>query len=209
MHVELQNISKHFYYNWSFKDLDYTFEGGKWHAITGRNGSGKSTLLQVISSFRTPSKGHIHYAKAGKAIPVEDVYAHLTLATPHLDLLEEFSLEEHLQFQATFKSLKANLDIDTILDLTGLKPHRHKAIKYFSSGMLQRLRLAQAIYFQSSLLLLDEPTSHLDRAGIEWYKQTMLEYCQDQCVIISSNVKEDYEFCPNVLDVEAHKPEKA
>ncbi len=203
MAIHLENIGKHFHYTWVFKNLTYQFESNKIYAITGNNGSGKSTLLQLISGFLSPSKGEITYLINNEPVDVEYLHYHQSMVTPHLDLLPEFTLKEHLAFQAQFKALKPNITIESILDLTGLYKHRHKTIKYFSSGMVQRLRLALAIFFESPILLLDEPTSHLDREGIDWYKTLINEYSDNRCLIISSNNSEDYyDRCDAILNIE-------
>ncbi len=205
MEVSLQNIGKHFHYSWVFRNISYDFEPNNIYAITGSNGSGKSTLLQIISGFLTPSKGKVTYQNQNLYLAYKDLYQYVSLVTPHLDLLEEFTLKEHLTFQTQFKSLKPGFTVEKIMDITNLYRHRNKPIKEFSSGMVQRLRLALSFFFESALLLLDEPTSHLDEEGIHWYKSLIRDYTKNQCVIISSNNAEDYEACHAVLNVEHYK----
>lgn len=206
MEVRLEQVSRHFYYRWVFKNLSYTFQRPVWYSIIGHNGSGKSTLLQVISGFLSPSKGRVTYHRNGQDLPLESGYQYLSIATPYLDLVEEFSPEEHLSFHCTFKALKPSITIDHILRATGLQAHRKKAIKFFSSGMIQRLRLAQALYFDTPLVLLDEPTSHLDQQGVAWYQELLRTLCQDQCVIIASNNPADYQQCSFGVSIETYKP---
>lgn len=201
MQITLDRVGKHFNFSWVFKKLDYTFEAPGIYAIVGNNGSGKSTLLQIISGFLSPSKGQLKYARNNETIPQEILYQYLTLTTPHLELLEELTLKEHLKFQQQFKPPLRGLDTSEIMELCGLKKHQNKPLKYFSSGMLQRLRLALAIFFESNVVLLDEPTSHMDRNGIEWYKQIVKDYQRDRLLIISSNVKEEYDFANGVLSI--------
>lgn len=209
MQIELSNVSKHFNYSWIFKGLNYTFEAPNIYAITGTNGSGKSSLLQILSGFLSPSKGTLYYKLDGHHLTYENLYEHLTLTTPHLALLEEFTLAEHLAFQSQFKKPLEGHDVTSIMETCGLKKHRDKTLKHFSSGMIQRLRLALAFFFESKVILLDEPTSHLDRNGIEWYKELIKEYQQERLIIISSNVEEEYGFADHVLNIERHKKVKA
>lgn len=202
----MQQVSRHFYYRWVFKNLSYVFKSPNWYSVTGSNGSGKSTLLKVISGFLSPSKGDLSYTYEGQPVQVDALYPYLSMAAPYMDLISEFSPEEQLRFHNTFKLLKSGHTINSILEDTGLAPHRKKAIRFFSSGMVQRLRLAQALYFNTSLLLLDEPTSHLDSQGVAWYQSVLKANCQDQCVIIASNNPEDYQECGNQLAMEDYKP---
>jgi ABC-type multidrug transport system ATPase subunit len=206
LEVRLQDVSRHFYYRWVFKNLSYVFQSPNWYSITGSNGSGKSTLPKVISGFLSPSKGSLAYAYNGAPIPVDGLYPYLSLAAPYMDLISEFSPEEQLSFHNTFKPLKNGYTINSILKATALSPHRKKAIRFFSSGMVQRLRLAQALYFDTSLLLLDEPTSHLDAQGVAWYQSVLKANCQDQCVVIASNNPDDYQECHYQLAMEDYNP---
>ena len=206
MEVKLEQVSRHFYYRWVFKGLSYVFQQPSWYSITGANGSGKSTLLKVISGFLTPSKGKLLYRNPDNNRTIESIYPYLSIAAPYLDLIHEFSPEEHLRFHHTFKPLKAGFDLKQVLEATGLHHHRNKAIRFFSSGMVQRLRLAQALYFETPLLLLDEPTSHLDQAGVAWYQETLKKECRHQCVIIASNNPNDYDLCRYELAIEDFKP---
>ena len=72
--------------------------------------------------------------------------------------------------------------------------------------MKQRVRLVLAILSNTPLLLLDEPTSNLDKKGIEWYKQLMSEYCSERIVMVCSNHQQhEYEFCKNEIVIEKYK----
>lgn len=206
MEVKLQDVSRHFYYRWVFKNLSYNFQKPEWYSITGANGSGKSTLLKLISGFLMPSKGRVQYSYQGQPLPIDGIYPYLSIAAPYLDLVSEFSPLEHLRFHNTFKPLKPGCEIKQILEATNLLPHQDKAISFFSSGMVQRLRLSMALYFDTPLLLLDEPTSHLDKVGVAWYQKALKSLCANQCVIIASNNPEDYQQCPHQIAIEDFKP---
>ncbi len=205
MKIELTKVSKRYNYDWIFRDITYTFETGNSYAVTGPNGSGKSTLLKIFSGQLTPSAGKINFYNAGKQISVDNLYKNLSFSAPYIDLIEEFTLSEILHFHIKFKPAFNTLTVDELIHLAEMQMHAGKQIKAFSSGMKQRAKLMLSILSDMPILLLDEPTTNLDDKSAEWYVQLMQQYSKDRIVIIASNLKRDYEFCTNVIDMMRHK----
>lgn len=203
MQISLSNTGKRYNRDWIFRRLNYTFEPGKTYAITGSNGSGKSTLLQVIAGATLHSEGTICYSQNGNKTAAEDVFENISFAAPYLDLVEEMTATEMLQFHSGFKQLVK--PIPEILETVTLQNAAHKQIRYYSSGMKQRLKLAQAFFSNSPLLLLDEPTTNLDADGVLLYRKLVTEFTQNRLVIVSSNVKNEYDFCEAVISIMDYK----
>lgn len=206
MNIELTNVGKRYRFEWIFRALDYHFEMGTGYAILGNNGSGKSTFMQVLSGHLSPSKGTLVYSNAGKTISIDHVYKELSFAAPYIELIEDFTLQEVIDFHWKFKRMKCSQK-ELIERLDYPKSARKKAIKYFSSGMQQRLKLALAICSDTSLLLLDEPTITLDRKAVAWYVDLLKEYAYapDRLTIIASNVEEDFQGCSERLSILDYK----
>ena len=202
MKISLQNAGKRFNREWIFRSCSFEFQPHQSYAITGPNGSGKSTLLQVIAGATLHSEGDIKYTTIA-GLAVEQPYSCISIAAPYLDLVEEMTATEFLQFHGNFKTLQ--LPVSQILEAVQLQAAAHKQIRYFSSGMKQRLKLAQAFYSHTPVLLLDEPTSNLDAEGIALYRHLIAGQMHKRLIIISSNVKEEYDFCEEVLRVEEWK----
>ena len=208
MEIRLQNISKRFQFEWIFKNLCLTIPSGSHWAITGSNGSGKSTLLKCISGIQPLTEGEIAYGPEGRETNVDEIFQHLVVSAPYLELPEEFTLLEFLQFHFRFKSPKSNLDISTMLDIMYLKGHEHKPISQFSSGMKQRLKLGICFFSQTNLILLDEPTSNLDEKGVAWYLQLVQGFSHQATMLICSNDSREFSFCQNRIDIEAFKAKR-
>ncbi|MDF3077167.1 MAG: transporter ATP-binding protein [Sphingobacteriaceae bacterium] len=205
MEIILENIGRRFNREWIFRDVNYTFETGESYAVLGPNGSGKSTLLQVISGSLTPSAGSISYQQNGKTLDIEAAFNHISIAAPYLELIEEFTLQEQLEFHFKFKSYRDGLDAKQALELSGLGKSANKLIKHFSSGMKQRLKLTLAFCSNSPILLLDEPASNLDTTGISWYRQLVEQFSADRLLIICSNQENEYSFCKNFINITDYK----
>jgi ABC-type multidrug transport system ATPase subunit len=207
MTITLENIGRRFNREWIFRGVDHTFVSGKIYAILGPNGSGKSTLLQVLNGSLAPSVGKISYSFDGKFVEAEDVYQYLSLAAPYLELIEEFTLAEMIDFHFKFKPYKAGIDKETITDLLAMPGSKNKMIRYFSSGMKQRLKLALAFCADTPMLMLDEPTSNLDLQGVDWYLSLVQKFAQNRLTIICSNQEHEYNFCDEQLNIVDYKKE--
>jgi ABC-2 type transport system ATP-binding protein len=201
MRVELKGVSKRFRMEWVLRQVDLVFEPGKRYAVTGPNGSGKSTLLKILSGHLTPSQGKINFSLQGQALEVANVYEHLSYAAPYIELLEELTLLESLQFHTRFKPLSSGLDASAVVELLGFERARHKPVRNFSSGMKQRLKLALALCSATPFLLLDEPTTNLDQEGVAWYRRLVEAYAPGRLLIIASNAEVDFDFCEERVSI--------
>ncbi len=200
MKITLSDAGKRFNREWIFRHFNYDFISSAAYAITGPNGSGKSTLLQFIAGALMPSEGKILFHNdAGETIT--EYYQQISLAAPYLELVEEMTANEFFRFHQSFKPLLPGSDIAQILQRVGLQSAANKQIRYYSSGMKQRLKLAQAFFSNTPVLLLDEPTTNLDADGIELYLELIKEYSGGRLVIISSNDPMEYSFCNTVLEM--------
>jgi ABC-type multidrug transport system ATPase subunit len=203
MNITLDKAGKRFNKDWIFRDFSYVFKASEKYAITGPNGSGKSTVLQVLAGSMNVTEGDARFEIAGTPLPPEGVYKYIAIAAPYLELVEEMNASEFLAFHAVFKSLI--LPVTEILAIIGLDKTAFKQIRNFSSGMKQRIKLAQAIFSDTPVLLLDEPCTNLDAAGYDLYHRLIDIYCKDRLVIVSSNDLNEYDFCEERINVMDYK----
>jgi len=203
--ISLQNIGRRFNRDWIFRGINYNFTDGESYAVLGPNGSGKSTLLQILNGSLSPSVGEISFLNNGGKIEIETVFNYLSLAAPYLELIEEFSLDEVIDFHFKFKPFKADINKDKIIELLSLPGSKNKLVRYFSSGMKQRLKLALAFCSDTPMLMLDEPTSNLDTQGIDWYLSLVEQFAQGRLTIVCSNQQHEYGFCKHRLNISDYK----
>lgn len=204
MKISLDHISKRFQRHWIFKDVNLEFTSPDTYALLGHNGSGKSTLLRILSGMQSPSKGKVLYADSG-SIKQEDIYEYVSFCAPAQEIVEEFTLKEFLNFHFTFKQRLNNISIDDIIELTGLDVAEDKPISNYSSGMKQRVKLAQAIFSATPVLLLDEPCTNLDEAGVDQYHSWIKKYTDGRLVIVASNDVREYSFCNHLIKMSDYK----
>lgn len=206
MKITLEKTGRRFNKEWIFRNVDAEFASGNRIAVVGGNGSGKSTFLQLISGFLVPSEGKINYTYQNRTIQNENVFRHLALCSPFQELYEDYTAGEMFLFHSRLKKMKNDIGEKEFLETLELQNIKNKALRNFSSGMKQRVKLALAILSDTPVLLLDEPCSNLDRNAIDWYKKLLTEYSGKRLLMVSSNKNEDEMFlCQDYFDVEHFK----
>lgn len=202
MEVRLEKLSRSFGAQQVLRDVNHHIAEGTAHAVLGGNGSGKSTLLRLVQGSLTPSSGKVVYLQNGKEAQPDKLPYIISLAGPYLELIEELTAFEFLSFYEKFRPFLQNIDPKQLLEIAMLTEAADKEIRHFSSGMRQRLRLAVAMLSQSSLILLDEPSSNLDPRGVGWYQQLVENYRQGRTMLVGSNFQEEeIFFCDHQLEI--------
>jgi ABC-type multidrug transport system ATPase subunit len=201
MRINLSQAGKRFNREWIFRKASIDFSPQLSYAITGPNGSGKSTLLQSIGGMLQLSEGNISFYDEEKEVASEKAYQQISFCAPYLELIEEMTFFEFLEFHFRFKECLPGMDVKNIIQLVELASAAQKQIRYYSSGMKQRAKLAQAIFSHTSVVLLDEPCSNLDLKGIKLYHSLIQNYCSNRLVIVSSNDEVEYKFCSERISI--------
>lgn len=205
MKISLENISKRFQKHRIFKDISYSFTTPGSYAILGANGSGKSTLLRIIAGMQNPSAGKVLYGNDNGTIEIDKIFSHISFTAPGQEIVEELTLHEFLTFHFSFKKTLKGLSVVEIIKIIGLEAFANKPIGDYSSGMKQRVKLAQAIFADTPILLLDEPCTNLDQQGVEQYTSWIEQYTKDRLVIVASNDVREYFFCRETIAIENYK----
>jgi ABC-type multidrug transport system ATPase subunit len=205
MTISLSDSGKRFNREWIFRHFTYNLEEGNSYAIVGPNGSGKSTLLQVLSGSMMTNEGNIRYSINNKSCPAENIYQHVSLCAPYLELVEEMTATEFLNFHKGFKPFLQGITTDKIIAAVGLEKAANKQMRYYSSGMKQRIKLAQCIFSDTVIVLLDEPCTNLDTEGIELYHRLITDHGKNRLIAVSSNDKVEYSFCKHHISILDYK----
>lgn len=206
MEIELLDCGKRFRLEWIFRGLSCTLSTGERLALLGPNGSGKSTLMKILSGHLSPSRGTAFFKDpSGQVVPASDMYTRIAYAAPYIELIEELTLEETLRFHARLKPFLPGLNPSAVYELLQLPRSRQKELRFFSSGMKQRVKIALAAASDTPILLLDEPTTNLDVQAVQWYKDLVARLAEKRLVVIASNDPDDALFCPRHLNILDYK----
>ncbi len=205
MKIKLENTGKKYNRDWIFRGITSEISLNASIAISGSNGSGKSTFLKMISGFETPTEGKIYYSES-QEISSEKIYQKVAYTSPYIGIFEDYTIQELLQFYSKLKPLKDHIEFKDFIEVIELKHAKNKAIKHFSSGMKQRVKLGLSILSDCPILLLDEPTSNLDKQAITWYQNLIQKNLDNRIVIVASNNQKDETFfCNQTIDIEEYK----
>lgn len=199
--LEAHSVSKSYGHQNLFKGISMQLDAPDSLAILGSNGSGKSTLLQLLAGYVSPDGGSINYLKNQHTLQAEKHFSCLSIAAPYIEIPESLTALELLNFHFSLRPAVREFSAEEMLQWIGLTASTGKQIRYFSSGMKQRLKLALAIFSDTPLLFLDEPCTNLDLQGIQIYKSLIREFASERIVVVASNMPEEYEFCKKEISL--------
>lgn len=203
--IQLDAAGKKFERRWIFRGVNLSISQGESLVITGYNGSGKSTLLQLISGFMNPSEGTVSFTSNGKHVEADNWHTYITCVTPVLELPEDLSFRENIDFFRSFKGFSDDFSDQTIANLTQLEGQLDRPVRHFSSGMKQRVKLGLALLSSAPVVLLDEPVANLDQPGTEWFSKMAAAYCADKLLVICSNRQPvEMALCKRHFDLSEH-----
>lgn len=203
MKIEVNRLSKSYSDKLIFKNFSYSFYSNNSYGVSGLNGSGKSTLLKILSGYSTPNEGSIVYSFHGEVIARDKIFQQVSFIAPYIDIPLHYTFSELLKYHFSFRKSWRNITSNEIEDM--FRFPKEQLIQNFSSGMLQRVKLALAFFTDSRILLLDEPTETLDEAGFKLYVSLLDKFTEDRLVIISSNKERDFYKVQEILSIEDFK----
>ena len=189
--IQLQNVTKRIKENTVLDNVSYTFKSGFVYGLYGQNGSGKTMLLRAISGLINLDSGSI-FIDGEKLHDKIEFPPETGIVIENMELLPECSAKRNLQMLAKIKNIADEKDIIFSLERVGLDPDSDKKVKKFSLGMKQRLNIAQAIFENQKIILLDEPTNALDEDAVQLiYKIIREEKSRGATIIVATHHKED------------------
>ena len=183
MDIKIENLSKSFHFNAIHKDFYLNVESGEKIGVFGPNGSGKTTLLKIISGIMSYDKGEIRIDGQILKTDSSDVRRSTYYLGHSIGLYKNLTAKENLIFISSIYNSE-KIDINGILKMAGLYSVTNSLIKFFSKGMLQRLKLAACMASKSKILLLDEPISGLDESGIKFFIELYNEWIVSKKTIL-------------------------
>lgn len=200
--IQLQNVTKRIKENTVLDNVSYTFKSGFVYGLYGQNGSGKTMLLRAISGLINLDSGSI-FIDGEKLHDKIEFPPETGIVIENMELLPECSAKRNLQMLAKIKNVADEKDIIFSLERVGLDPDSDKKVKKFSLGMKQRLNIAQAIFENQKIILLDEPTNALDEDAVQLiYKIIREEKSRGATIIVATHHKEDLkEVCDVILKI--------
>jgi heme exporter protein A len=163
--IDAQGIARRFGARWVLRGVTLQVNPGEVVGLLGANGSGKSTLLRILATLLSPSAGEATVGGADVKKDPDGVRSQIGYLAHAAGLYDDLSARENLQFAADMHGLRST-DLNAALARVGLSHVADERVRGFSAGMQRRLALARLVLGKPRVLLLDEPYSNLDTAGI-------------------------------------------
>ncbi|MBN2040559.1 MAG: ABC transporter ATP-binding protein [Spirochaetes bacterium] len=179
------------------KNLNFTFSTGRAVAVTGHNGAGKSTLLEIIAGIKQPGRGKLRYEVNSEETDLRHLRGDIGFSSMRVNPYGELTALENIEFVSGVDPSDNVSDgkAEEFLKRFNLLNDRNKQVKYFSSGMKQRLRLILATLHDPHVLILDEPGANLDSDGREMIYSYIESVKKDKLVIIATNEEAEADIC--------------
>ena len=194
--ISFSDVAKRYDLRVIFKAISGEAVPGEVLVITGSNGSGKSTLLSILCGLLRPTRGDIRHLRGEAEIARDDWRSHLGVVAPSMAVYEELDAMENLRFFARVRGLEDFEDrCREGLQAVGLDPERRTLVRGFSTGMAQRLKIAQALLHDPAVLVLDEPGSNLDPRGKDWLEEHVRSLAASgKTVLLATNDPREMEW---------------
>ena len=201
--VEFRGVGKRFANRSALAAVSGELRQGRVLVVAGPNGAGKSTLLNILAGMLRPSRGEVVYHGGSGPLPRARWFEVLGMASPDMSVYEELSAVENLRFFARLRGLHlAEAAVAALLEGLGLGSREHRRpVGTYSSGMKQRVKLAQAVLHEPPVLLLDEPSSNLDAGGHEVVAGLVRRFRERAAVAVATNDPREMGWADARLDL--------
>ncbi len=193
--IETNQLRKVFGNTAAVKGLTLQVMQGEVFGFLGPNGAGKTTSIKMLLGLTAPTSGS--GSLLGKPIGERATLARIGFLPEHFRFQEWLTANEFLLLNGQLLNMKTSdlqARMDALLERVGLSDYRHRQLKTYSKGMLQRIGLAQALLNRPALVFLDEPTSGLDPVGRRLVRDIIHELRQQgTCVFLNSHLLSEIE----------------
>ena len=191
LHIQTRRLGKRHGKNWILRNLDLDVDAGGALAVLGSNGSGKSSLLRILCGFDAHSEGEVNWSLDGEMASRDALPGCVSYCAPDQSLIQDLTVKEHIEQHLLYRVPIEGMDAKRLGNLTLLDGHLGSRVRDLSSGMRQRLALGLAFSSDTAAVFLDEPTSHLDAAGRNWYAGLLRDHRMGRTIVVASNHKEE------------------
>lgn len=188
-----------------YNSLSYEFNQGKVYLIRGKSGAGKSTLLELIMGFRAPDSGSIDYYSTG-AFDYNISYVPQFPTILNLSIGDNITLTKEVKSSKSLDQLLEELRLSKLakeyaVKKEGIGSASRKNMNSLSGGEKQRISIARALYYESEVLLMDEPTSALGQEDIHHLERLIENTRSNKIIIIVSHDEALLSWADSVLEI--------
>lgn len=201
--IEVANVSKSYGAVQALQNVSFTVESGQIVGLLGPNGAGKSTAIKIITGYLQPDGGSVQVNGLDVLTQTREVQAHLGYLPENTPLYPDLSVQAYLRLMADLREIppaKQPALLSQAIYATALEPYLTRPIAHLSKGLRQRVGLAQAIFHQPKLIILDEPTVGLDPTQVVEMRTLIKRLSTHSTILFSSHILSEVEaLCDRVI----------
>jgi ABC-2 type transport system ATP-binding protein len=205
--VRVQGLSKRYGRTVALDGIDLAIRPNELFALLGPNGAGKTTLIHILCTILHPDSGAVTLAGFDVVKAPRQARRHLGVVFQEPSVDDRLTVFENLNFHGLIYQVPAatrHKRIDELLALVELENWRHALVRSLSSGMKRRVEIARALIHDSSVLILDEPTTGLDAQSREriWAYLMRLRKERALTIIVTTHYIEEVEGCDRICVID-------
>ena len=200
--VAVKGLGKRFGDFIAVDNVSFEVTTGEIFGFLGPNGAGKSTTIRMLCGILTPSSGTGTVAGYDVLTEAEKIKSHIGYMSQKFSLYEDLTVEENINFYSGIYRIapeKKEARKEWVLEMAGLKEHRHSRTGILSGGWKQRLALGCAILHEPPIIFLDEPTSGVDPISRRKFWDLIYELTETGVtVFVTTHYMDEAEYCDRI-----------
>ncbi|TVQ66811.1 MAG: ATP-binding cassette domain-containing protein [Balneolaceae bacterium] len=202
--LRVHSLSKQYGSNRVLSGISFS-SNKKTIGIAGSNGAGKSTLLLCLAGLLKPSSGSYEWFIDSENVSNYNLNHKLGFLAPYIELYEELTGMENLQFLADARHLPEGAVADAV-ELAEATLFIHQSYGSLSTGQRQRVKMAATLLHEPVVLMLDEPGSNLDQKGTDTLGRVIHQHTEKGgLVILASNQAMELSLCEQIIDLNSYR----
>ena len=200
--VAVEDLERHFGSFVAVNRISFEVAKGEIFGFLGPNGAGKSTTIRMLTGILAPSSGSGTVAGFDVRTEAEKIKAHIGYMSQRFSLYEDLTVEENIDFYSGIYRLppeKKQARKEWVIEMAGLREHRHSRTAILSGGWKQRLALGCAILHEPPIIFLDEPTSGVDPISRRRFWDLIYELAgRGVTVFVTTHYMDEAEYCDRI-----------
>lgn len=195
--IEISHLSKHYKNSvTALDDISFTVGSGVF-GLLGHNGAGKTTLMKQIATISKPTSGSISVCGFDTQRQGNEVRRMIGYLPQELNMYPTLSVRDFVSYMAELKGVKSRKKVMEVLEQVDMASFASRRISQLSGGMKRRVGIAQALFGDPHILIVDEPTAGLDPEERVRFRGVLSRFAKDgKCVLLSTHIVEDvYQLC--------------
>lgn len=185
----VDDIHKQYAYAKVLNGVSFSVDGGTSTIVLGSNGSGKSTLLKIVAGLVAPDRGSVSLQGDGRTVSGSSIARRVSYTSAYVGLYRQMTLKENLELVLSLRQRSAGASALELSKFVQLERGYNQQVGSFSTGMIQRAKLACALASDGDALILDEPFANLDELGIACVHRAIEKYvAAKKPVVVATNI---------------------